>query len=101
MTDAAVREAIIARVRRFFAIPALVVLVCDRENRHWTAGVDFDATIGAVNLLGSWGTDVSEVVPILTLVLDAHTNQWAFVLGSVRDLGAMAKEAEEAHPALR
>lgn len=91
----------VLKSKAFFAISALAELVSDRESRQWMAAGAFDAAKGAVNLLGSRGTDASEAVPALALALDEHLNREDFAAEAARALGSMNKEAEQALPALR
>ncbi len=83
-----------------FAVPALASFISDKQHRHWSAGGGFDAPVGAVELLDSWGAGAEEAVPDLIIAL-RHSNQWKFVPAVATALGAIGPKAKPAIPGLR
>ncbi|WP_182868791.1 HEAT repeat domain-containing protein [Rhodopirellula sp. JC639] len=83
-----------------FAVKPIAQFMVDRSHRHWRNGGDFDAPIGAAELLQEWGPDASEAVPALIEVLREHPNQYSFAPAAAVALGAMGPEASEAVDAL-
>lgn len=83
-----------------FAVKPIAEFMIDRSHRHWRNGGDFDAPIGAAELLQDWGPGAIEAVPALIEVLNQHSNRWSFSPAVAAALGAMGPEAIEAVDAL-
>lgn len=83
-----------------FALPALAAFISDKKHRHWSTGGGFDAPVGAVKLLATWGPQSRAAIPNLIDALE-HPNKWKFVPLVAETLGAIGPDAHDAIGALR
>lgn len=82
-----------------FAVQPIVEFLSDRSQRHWTVGGAFDAPVGAVELLGTWGAEAEEAVPILTAIVEGeHPNDWSLAPAAAEALDRLAPQPHQGSP---